>query len=142
MNPPLILDSSAYVSLGSISDSNYQRAQNISQTIQEAGRLVIVPGDVFTEIINVVGKKGDHKRAVIQGNQLLSSDVFTITETTPDIRRDAFEIFKKQPESVSFTDCIVMATADQYDTKEIFGFDEAFRKNSYIRFGIDRSAKA
>lgn len=137
MNPPLILDSSAYISLGSISDSNYRRAEAISKIIQDTRRSVIVPGDVFTEILNVVGKKGSHKRAVIQGHQLLSSDVFTITDTTSNIRQDAFEIFKKQPESVSFTDCIVMATADHYETNEIFGFDEAFRKNGYIRFGID-----
>ena len=141
MNPPLILDSSAYISLGSISDSNYHRAQGISQTIQEAGRSIIVPGDVFTEIINVVGKKGSHRRAVIQGQQLLSSDVFTIVEATPKIRREAFDIFKKQSESVSFTDCIVMATANHYETKEIFGFDEVFRKNGYIRFGIGKSGK-
>jgi predicted nucleic acid-binding protein len=32
---------------------------------------------------------------------------------------------------VSFTDCVVMAVADTYGTKRIFGFDEAFTKNGY-----------
>lgn len=141
MNQPLVLDTSAYVSLGSISDSNYKAAIKISNTIQETGRSVIVPSDVFTEIINVVGKKGDHNRAIIQGEQLLSSRVFTIVESTPSIRQNALGVFKQQPKSVSFSDCIVMATADHFDTKEIFGFDDVFRKNGYIRFGIDKSKK-
>jgi len=28
-------------------------------------------------------------------------------------------------------DCLVMATADFYETREIFGFDTAFTKNGY-----------
>jgi predicted nucleic acid-binding protein len=32
---------------------------------------------------------------------------------------------------VSFTDCLVMAVADRFGTKVIFGFDEVFRKNGY-----------
>jgi predicted nucleic acid-binding protein len=32
---------------------------------------------------------------------------------------------------VSFTDCIVMANADEYGTKTIFGFDTDHAKNGY-----------
>ncbi len=31
----------------------------------------------------------------------------------------------------SFIDCLVMVTANQYQTEDIFGFDETFRKNGY-----------
>jgi predicted nucleic acid-binding protein len=31
----------------------------------------------------------------------------------------------------SFVDCLVMATAAFYDTREIFGFDAVFGKNSF-----------
>ena len=65
--------------------------------------------------------------------------MFIIAETTLEVRIEALEKFQKQPKSVSFTDCIVMAFADEYETREIFGFDDAFRKNGYIRFGIDKS---
>jgi hypothetical protein len=30
-----------------------------------------------------------------------------------------------------------MALADQMETTDIFGFDEAFRKSGYVRLGLD-----
>ena len=37
----------------------------------------------------------------------------------------------KNEDYYHFTDCIVMANADSFKTKDIFGFDEVFRKNGY-----------
>ena len=34
-------------------------------------------------------------------------------------------------ESVSYTDAVVMAVADEYETQKIFGFDEAFATCGY-----------
>ena len=41
--------------------------------------------------------------------------------------------FKDQPSGVSLTDCIVMAVADDYGTKDIFGFDKQFEDAGYKR---------
>lgn len=139
MSSTIILDTSAFLSLGNINDSNYQKATTISKQIEKGKLSIIVPGEIFTEIVNVVGKKTGHQAAILQAKKILSSASFTITETDSNIRVNALEKFQKQPQSVSFTDCLVMAFADEYETKEIFGFDEAFRKNGYIRFGIDKS---
>ncbi len=139
MKKPVIIDSSAFISLGTITDSNFEKANTISKQIEKDDRTIVMPSEVFTEIINVVGKKVGHDAAIKQGSKILSSGTITIVETTPDIRRNAFFKFQKQPKSVSFTDCLVMAFADEFETKEIFGFDEAFRKNEYTRVGIDRA---
>lgn len=138
MNNPLIIDSSAFISLGTIADSNYIKATEISSQIHNEDRIIIMPGEIFTEIVNVVGKKIGHKAALNQANKILDSKTIHIDETTPTVRQNALDKFKRQPESVSFTDCIVMAFADEFDTKEIFGFDDVFRKNGYIRIGIDK----
>ena len=138
MNKPLIIDSSAFVSLGAIADSNYENAHIISGLIKKEDRNIIVPGDVFTETVNVVGKKIGHKAAIIQAKDIFLDPRLNIVETTPQVRQNALEKFKRQPNSVSFTDCIVMAFADEFETKEIFGFDEAFKKNGCIRIGIDK----
>jgi len=45
----------------------------------------------------------------------------------------ALEKFKAVPQAVSFTDCIVMAVADEYNTKDIFGFDKQFEDAGYVR---------
>lgn len=138
MNKPVIIDTSAFISLGTITDSNYERAHNISIHIKEKNRAIIVPGDIFTETMNVIGRKVGHKAAIMQANNIFLDRNLIVAETMSKVRQNALGKFKKQPESVSFTDCIVMAFADEFETIEIFGFDEAFRKNGYIRIGIDK----
>ncbi len=57
---------------------------------------------------------------------------FILIETRPYLIA-ALEKFKKQPQAVSFTDCIVMTVADDYGTKDIFGFDRQFEDAGYRR---------
>lgn len=139
MNSPIITDTSAFVSLASISDNNHQLALKVSKDLTLTNRPAIIPGEIFTETINVLGKKINHKIAVETGEKIFGSEAFIIIDTSPTIRSDAFEKFKSQPESVSFTDCLVMAFADAFHTQDIFGFDRVFRKNGYKRLGVDRS---
>jgi predicted nucleic acid-binding protein len=54
-----------------------------------------------------------------------------IEPATEKLQVSALEKFASQPQSISFTDCIVMATADVHQTEQIFGFDEAFDKSGY-----------
>ena len=137
MTKPVIADSSALVSLASVSDRNYNQAISLSNQLVQENRQIIIPTEVFSETVNVLGRNGSHQMAYGTANQILSSNPI-IPETTPKIRQEALTKFKNQPESVSYTDCIVMAFADEYETREIFGFDNAFRKNGYIRFGLDK----
>ena len=142
MNKPLIIDTSAFISLGTITDSNYQKAQSIGNYIKKKNRAIIVPGDIFTETMNVIGRQVGHKVAIMQANDIFLDQSLTVVEITSQVRQNALDKFKKQPESVSFTDCIVMAFADEFDTKEIFGFDQCFKQSGYIRIGIDSKAKS
>jgi hypothetical protein len=45
----------------------------------------------------------------------------------------ALALFTQLKASVSFTDTIVMAVADEYHTKDIFGFDKQFEDAGYKR---------
>lgn len=134
----LIADSSALVSLASLTDSNHQKAIEISQQIKKEANQLLVSGEILSETLDVLGKKVNHAIAFATGLEVLRSNLFLIVETSEIIRIKALNMFKKQPFSVSFTDCLVMAFADEFETREIFGFDEAFRKNGYVRFGIDK----
>ncbi|MBI2007461.1 MAG: PIN domain-containing protein [Candidatus Blackburnbacteria bacterium] len=138
MNPTIVADTSALISLFSPNDLNHKLAENLSLGIKRKNSSFIIPGEIATEVINVFGKKISHEIAVLYGRKILNTKEFTILETTPEIRFSAFAKFQKQPKSVSFTDCLVMAFADEYATKEVFGFNDVFRKNGYIRFGIDK----
>jgi len=59
---------------------------------------------------------------------------FVLVNEPQDIpATDALDKFAASPNAVSFTDCLVMAAADVYWTKEIFGFDKQFSDAGYIR---------
>lgn len=137
MNTPVVADTSGFISLASVTDSNHSLAVSGSVSIQEQHLPFIVPGEVVTETINVLGKKMSHAVALQVGASILESPAFTFVETTDAIRKQAFGKFKAQASSVSYTDCLVMAIADAYDTKSIFGYDDVFRRKGYIRFGLD-----
>ena len=137
MKTPIIADTSALISLASITDQNHILARKTSLFVKRGDYSLIVPGEIVTETTNTLGKKISHKIAIYTAVTLIGSNELAIIETTSNIRKEALELFKRQSESVSFTDCLVMVFADTFKTELIFGFDEAFKKNGYVRVGID-----
>src|SRR4051812_31601919 len=126
-----IADTSALLSLFNQQDANHPQALATSQELDRAGQLIIIPSDVLSETINVIGRKLGHAFAVDTGKLLLSSGLFVIEPVSEKFQASALEKFAHQPQSVSFTDCLVMASADAHQTQQIFGFDEAFDKSGY-----------
>ena len=128
----IIADTSGLISLLIKTDSNHNRAKKIIPLLNAKANGIIIPEDIFSEFVNLLGRKFDHKEAYLASQKIASIKIFIIENTTEEVRNLALEKFRKQPESVSFSDCIVMAVADRFETKEIFGFDNAFRKNGYV----------
>jgi len=132
----VIADSSGLVSLALSADSNHKQAVLIAGQIEKNNKTLILPGEIFAETINILGKKVSKEIAVFTADKILKSDLFQIVESSNAQRLSALEKFQKQSRSVSFTDCVVMAFADHFDTKDIFGFDGIFKKNGYVRLGM------
>jgi predicted nucleic acid-binding protein len=128
---PIILDTSGLISLASLTDSNHGPAVAIARALLAEQRSVVVPGEVLTETLNVVGKRQGHQAALKVGRTILDTPAYVLAETTTTIREHSLQRFATLPQSVSYTDCLVMAFADHYQTKLIFGFDAAFRKQGY-----------
>ena len=133
VDQPFIADSSALVSLIDENDHNHKEAVKVAEKLREASRPIILPLDVFVETINVIGKKFGHETAMKAARYLLSSDSeFLLLETRPYLI-PALNTLDVQAPAVSLTDCIIMAIADDYGTKEIFGFDKQFQDAGYHR---------
>jgi len=126
----VIADTSGLISLLVDTDANHHKALAQSGELDKNSGTIVLSSHVFTELMNVLGKKLGHDKAVRIGQHLLTDPNYLILESDKELK-EALERFSKQPASVSFTDCIVMALADRYGTKLIFGFDEVFRKNGY-----------
>ena len=56
---------------------------------------------------------------------------FLVIESSPAAREKALSQLLTLSASVSYTDAVVMAVADEYGTQKIFGFDEAFANCGY-----------
>lgn len=125
----IIADSSGIISLFHSDDKNHKKAIKIKNQFNGSKGLFLVPSEVLSETLNIVGKKISHE-AAIKIYELIS-EICEIVPSDKNTLDAALEIFKSQNKQTSFTDCIVMALADQYETKYIFGFDEVFEKSGY-----------
>jgi predicted nucleic acid-binding protein len=130
---PIIADTSGLVSLATGTDQNHEPATKAAAELREASRPIILPLDVLVETVNVLGKKSGHETASKAASELLHPESqFLLIETSPYLIA-ALEKFKDQSPAVSLTDCMVMSIADDYGTKDIFGFDKQFEDAGYTR---------
>jgi predicted nucleic acid-binding protein len=129
----IIADTSALVSLATDTDHNHVPAKEAAVRLRAVSRPIILPADIFVETINVLGKRSGHETALKAAAELLRpGSQFVLVETIPYLHK-ALERFKDQALGVSFTDCMVMVVADEYGTKDIFGFDMQYVKAGYHR---------
>jgi predicted nucleic acid-binding protein len=145
----VILDSSALIAQINIKDIWHQKADAIAQVIAHTERRVILPYEVFAETLNRIGNNIGRHEAVVAGRALLERDAtgdLLLTHSSPTLAAAALELLNtveappdKRP---SFVDCLVMATANAYRTREIFGFDVVFTKNGYYVPGHEESQAA
>ncbi len=126
----VVADTSGLMSLLVDTDANHHEALAQSAAFDESPGAVLISSHVFTELMNVLGKKLGHRVAVSAGQRIIANLNYLIIESDQELP-EALERFAHQSASVSYTDCVVMALADGFQTKLIFGFDEVFRRNGY-----------
>jgi uncharacterized protein len=130
---PIIADTSALVALATDTDHNHRPATQEAARLREVSQPIILPADVLVETVNVLGKRSGHDTAFKAAGGLLHPESQFVLIETRLYLLPALEKFKDQAEGVSLTDCIVMAIADDYGTKDIFGFDKQFEEAGYHR---------
>lgn len=131
MTGQIIADSSGLVSLATDTDRNHAAALHFAEQLESVDGTILVPSEVFAETLNVLGKKSGHAVALNTATTILQSGIYVVVYADEQLTNAGLDLFRVQPPSVSFTDCMVMATADLYGCRDIFGFDEVFRKNGY-----------
>lgn len=131
---PITFDSSALVALLTENDADHMKAVAISRSLVAQSRSVILPSEVLAESLTIIGKKYGLPAAVARGTYLarqMQDGALLIPQVHVDTLHNALAKLVTQPQSVSYIDCLVMAYADRYQTREIFGFDAAFARNGY-----------
>jgi predicted nucleic acid-binding protein len=126
----IIADTSGLVSLFLPNDQNHEVAVKAANQLQNEHKDILIPAAVYVEFLNILGRKVGHTAALAAVAEL--TPPFLILTTQANVTQ-ALKKFESLPQAVSFTDCLVMATADEYATSEIFGFDRQFEDAGYTR---------
>jgi predicted nucleic acid-binding protein len=145
----VILDSSALIAQINVKDLWHQKANTISEFMARTDRKVILPAEVLAETLNRIGNNIGRQDAARAGNALLerneTGDIL-ITHSNTDILKATLHLLNSVRElpdkRASFVDCLVMATAAFYDTREIFGFDAVFGRNGFLLPGNEEKQAA
>src|SRR5256885_15132232 len=69
----------------------------------------------------MVGKKQGHAKAYEVGQFLSKTAPFLVIDSSPAAREQALSRLLTLSASVSYTDAVVMAVADEYETQKISG---------------------
>ena len=128
----IIADTSGLVSLFSPDDSSHGEALNAAKRLKNDQKTILIPAAVFIEFLNVLGRKAGHETAIAAASELTPPFII-LSEPANLPQSPALDKFARIAEAVSFTDCIVMAVADEYGTPDIFGFDKQFQDAGYQR---------
>lgn len=127
-----IADTSGLVSLVVPTDHNHTAAVAAAERLRATQSDILVPSAVFYEYLNILGRKVGH--AVAAGTIAAFTPPFILLKDPSRTTLDhALAKFSAAPQAVSFTDCMVMTTADEYQTDQIFGFDKQFADAGYSR---------
>src|SRR5581483_8345512 len=82
----IVADSSGLISLASATDQNHQKAIEIGQALSQENGTILIPNDVFSETLNVAGKKLGHLATIATAETLLSTSSFLIVDSNDKIR--------------------------------------------------------
>ena len=128
----IIADTSGLVSLFSPDDRNHEEAIHAAKQLKNDQKTILIPAAVFVEFLNILGRKAGHETALAAASEL-TPPFLVLSEPANLPQSPALKKFANIAEAVSFTDCLVMAVADEYDTPDIFGFDKQFQDAGYHR---------
>jgi predicted nucleic acid-binding protein len=128
----IIADTSGLVSLFSPNDQNHEVAVEAAKRLSGEHKDILIPAAVLVEFLNIMGRKASHNAALAAVTEL-TPPFLVINEPANLLDTPALEKFGALPQGVSFTDCLVMALADEYGTLDIFGFDKQFADAGYHR---------
>src|SRR3954471_16545585 len=113
-------------------DQNHEVAVEAAKRLSHDHKDILIPAAVFVELLNILGRKAGHAAALAAVTEL-TPPFLVINESSNLLDTQALQRFSEVPQSVSFTDCLVMALADEYATRDIFGFDKQFEDAGYCR---------
>jgi len=138
MRNRVLVDADAVVSLVIKSDNGHDWAVRESKKLlKNKDMLLYLTNFAYGEIITVISMKMDLKVAVKVARQIVKDD-YVLIDVDEKLRQKGLEWFAKQTNKNSrFTDCVNMAVMEKYGIERVFSRDVHYKKNGFVRLGLD-----
>lgn len=133
----VFVDTDAFLALYKADDGNHKKAKEIATFIEERKYETITSVAAYSEFITIVSQRISFE-AAIEAMAEFEKNIIPIIMISDTVFNLSKEIFQKQnSKNVSFTDCVNMAIMRQFGINYIFSFDRDYKKNKFMRLGID-----
>lgn len=127
----ILVDSDALFALNSKDDANFEKARQISRSLNKKGFEFTISNFVLAETVTLLSYRVSHRKAA-GFLQKLIKDQFPFIRVDKELENLAYQIFKKQTsKNVSVVDCANMAILEKYGWDTIFSFDGVYEKNGF-----------
>jgi len=125
----LLLDTSAIYASIVRQDRNHEAAASLFHEQVRSGRGFVILDLVFAECLTLIRARWGAQAAVRVGKRLREPTVFQWQSLSPLLEQRTWHMFERYlDKDWSYTDCAVLALAQQLGTPEVFTFDRHFRQ--------------
>jgi predicted nucleic acid-binding protein len=129
---PIVADTDGLVALFHEEDSNHTDALLAMKIIQQKQIEIIIPASTVTELVTTFQRKFNKHSQLIHILETIQSGTLTISTTDSALINKACLLFSPEgSKQNTLFDALVVATAEQYKSSTIFGFDGWFKKKGY-----------
>lgn len=129
----VIIDADVLVALVKSDDSNYQKALNISESLQKRGCTWYISPYTIGEVVTVISYKVSQTAAkkVLKELRKQNLNVLALNEEQLHLADNWFN--KQSKKGTSYFDCYNMALLERYKNQldAIFSFDTVYKRNGF-----------
>lgn len=130
------VDADVFVSLANKADTNHGWAITVSEALVKKDIPLVTSGYAFGEAVTVISQQLGRNIAMGSAEAIVRS--ISIIDPDEEVRLCALDLFGAQTsKNVRFTDCVNMILMKDLDIKEIFSQDKHYKKNGFLRIGVD-----
>lgn len=123
----MFLDTSFTVALEMARDNHHKAAAAYWKTYVQKPIPLVTTDLVFAEIVTFFNARGWHAKAVEVGDRLLSSHLVDIVTVTPELRAEAWSMFKRHSDKqYSLADCASFVVMRKRRISRALTFDDHF----------------
>jgi uncharacterized protein len=128
----LFLDTSFVIALEMARDNQHLAAQRYWARYVQAPQALITTDMVFAEIVTFFNARALHAKAVEVGDRLMSSQLVEMVTITPEIRQDAWQLFKRHDDKgYSLADCASFIVMRKRRMTQALSFDAHFAQAGF-----------